>query len=222
MTNIGKGINAITQKKKKFDCIYLDLDGPILDGKLKHYKCYKDIIDKYGGYALDIEEYWEMKRNKINRKILLEKSNFNASYEVFFNEWLKNIELEKYLIYDILKPKVKETLGLWKNFTENLILVTMRQNRSNLLKQLENLQIIYYFDEVIDCNPFIENSKYQALKNKIFKDAIFVGDTEEDIKTANMLNIKCVAITNGIRDKRFLIADYYAEEIKDIRLEEIG
>ncbi len=121
-------------KNKMFDYIFLDLDGPILEGKFRHYACYKDIIKKYGGNALEIDYYWELKRNKITRDIILEKSNFQESYEIFFKEWMISIENEKYLNLDILKPEVVETLKSWRNITDKIVLVTMRQNREYLLR----------------------------------------------------------------------------------------
>lgn len=201
---------------KKFDYIFLDLDGPILEGKHRHYRCYEDIIKKYGGTALGIDYYWELKRNKITRNIVLEKSNFQKSYEIFLKEWMENIENEKYLILDALKPEVVETLKSWKNVADKIILVTMRQNRQYLLNQLDRLGILFLLDEVIDCPPERKNTKYEALKNKNFEKAIFIGDTEEDTNTAKKLGIKSIGITNGLRKKEFLEADYYYEDIKDI------
>ena len=200
----------------KFDYIFLDLDGPILEGKQRHYQCYKEIVERYGGNILDIDLYWDMKRSMITRDILLNKSNFQGTYEVFFEEWMKNIEDEKYLVLDILKPQVVEALNTWKEFTSNIVLVTMRQNRNFLIQQLKNLKVYDFLDEIIDCPPQRKNTKYEALKNKEFNSAIFIGDTEEDTKTAKMLNIKSIGITNGLRKKEFLDADYYYEEIKDI------
>ena len=199
-----------------FDYIFLDLDGPILEGKVRHYTCYKDIIQKYGGNILDIDTYWDMKRSKITRDILLSKSNFQETYEIFFEEWMKNIEDEKYLVLDILKPHVHEVLNIWKEFTNSIVLVTMRQNRKFLIQQLKNLAVYDFLDEIIDCPPQRKNTKYEALKNKAFNSAIFIGDTEEDTNTAKMLDIKSIGITNGLRKKEFLDADYYYEEIKDI------
>ncbi|MFY4787731.1 HAD family hydrolase [Aliarcobacter butzleri] len=199
-----------------FDYIFLDLDGPLLEGKYRHYRCYEDIIKKYGGTALEIDYYWELKRNKITRDIVLEKSNFQENYEIFFKEWMTNIENEKYLNLDSLKPEVIETLKSWENITDKIVLVTMRQNREYLLKQLDKLGVLFLFDEVIDCPPQRKNTKYEALKDKIFSNAIFIGDTEEDTNTAKMLGIKSIGITNGLRNKKFLEADYYYEEIKDI------
>lgn len=200
----------------KFDYIFLDLDGPILEGKNRHYQCYKDIIERHGGNVLDADTYWDMKTSKITRDVLLNKSNFQASYSEFFEEWMKNIEDEKYLTLDSLKPQVFETLDRWTKLTSNMVLVTMRQNREFLIQQLKNLKVHDFFDEIIDCPPQRKNTKYEALKNKNFEKAIFIGDTEEDTNTAKMLNIKSIGITNGLRKRNFLDADYYYEEIKDI------
>ncbi|WP_333804615.1 HAD family hydrolase [Sulfurospirillum sp.] len=198
------------------DYIFLDLDGPIFEGNKRHYHCYRDIIEQYGGDVLDINTYWDMKRSKISRDILLERSNFHGTYKIFFDEWMKNIENEKYLSLDTLKPNVIETLGTWKKLAKSIVLITMRQNRDLLIQQLMYFNLYSLFDEIIDCPPQRENTKYEALKNRTFNNAIFIGDTEEDIKTARMLNIKSIGITNGLRKKEFLHADYYYEEIQDI------
>ena len=195
----------------QYDYIFLDLDGPILEGKSRHYKCYIDIISRLGGIPLDLNIYWDMKRSKITRDIILEKSDFEASYSDFFKSWMKNIENEKYLKLDTLKPQVIETLEVWKKISNNIVLVTMRQNRNYLIQQLKDLNVYSFFDEIIDCPPQRENTKYEALKNKNFENAIFIGDTEEDTKTAKMLHIKSIGITNGLRKKEFLEADYYYE-----------
>lgn len=220
--NLAKIFQIIVQKymlfvkSKMFDYIFLDLDGPLLEGKYRHHKCYEDIIKKYGGKVLDIDTYWELKRSKITRDVVLEKSDFQDSYDVFFEAWMKNIEDEKYLQVDTLKPKVIETLGKWKNIADKIVLVTMRQNRTFLLQQLKDLGVYDLLDEIIDCPPERKNTKYEALKSKKFDKAIFIGDTEEDTNTAKMLNMKSIGITNGLRKKEFLDADYYFEEIKDI------
>jgi len=198
------------------ETIFIDLDGPILDGKYKHYKCYADIINKYGGKPIDIESYWNMKRSKIKRTILLEMSNFQSDYSTFYEEWLENIEKVQYLELDVIKPFAKETLNQWKKVVNNIILVTMRQNRENLIYQLGKLNILNVFNEIITCSPLITNSKYEALKGKDFGNAVFIGDTEEDMNTAKALNITSIAVTNGLRQKEFLSANIYVEEIKDL------
>lgn len=207
--------------RNMYDYIFLDLDGPILEGKKRHYECYKDIVNKFGGKVLDIDTYWDLKTSKIKRDVILEKSDFQGTYNDFFDEWMKNIENEKYLKLDFLKPKVSEALKRFQNITSKILLVTMRQNRDFLIQQLKELKVYEYFDEIIDCPPQRENTKYEALRSKKFKKAIFIGDTEEDINTAKLLNIKSIGITNGLRKKEFLDANYYYKEIIDINFNEL-
>lgn len=208
-------------KKKLLDFIFLDLDGPILDGKLRHYNCYKDIIEKFGGDALDIDEYWNLKRNKLDRYALLELSNFQGKYDDFFNAWLEKIEEENYLNFDVLKSGIIEYLPKLKEITRNLFLVTMRNNSNNLLKQLEKLEIKDMFTKIIVCGSNNSHPKYNALKELKFKSAIIIGDTEEDTNTAKLFGIKSVGILNGLRSKKNLEADFYYEEIWNIDIDEL-
>ena len=80
---------------EKLDYILIDFDGTLLEGKYKHYNCYKDIINSDGGIPLDIDIYWEMKRNKVTRDVYLEKSYYKGTYEGFLQQWIQNIEDKK-------------------------------------------------------------------------------------------------------------------------------
>ena len=205
----------------KFDYIFLDYDGPVLDGMDKHYQCYHDIITEDGGDPLEKDIYWNMKRQKISRVTQLEHSNYPKDYNVFLNKWIERIETKKYLNYDILKPDISNQLSILKSKCHHLYLVTMRNNRDELINQLEKLKIYNVFDSVINCSSINNDSKYNHLKNTEFKSALIIGDTEEETKTADKMNIPCIAITNGIRDPQFLQAEYYAEDLKDINWEMI-
>lgn len=198
------------------DYIFCDLDGPILDGKLRHYNCYRDIVLQYGGEPISIERYWLLKRNKIQRTMLLELTGFKGSYDEYFTSWIDLIEQKKYLEYDVLKPDVHKTLLKWSEDCENLYIVTQRQNRENLIWQLSNLDIKKYFNKILTCPPGIEGSKYYALKDIAFNKAIMIGDTEEDMMTAKRLGISSIAIKTGLREKKYLDANVYVDEIKDI------
>jgi phosphoglycolate phosphatase-like HAD superfamily hydrolase len=162
-----------------------------------------------------------MKRDKVKRNVVLEKSAYSGTYETFYRQWLDNIEKKDYLELDILKPQINETLRIWKNFSRKIYLVTMRNNRSNLLWQLQKINIYQLLDSVISCDPLQTCTKYEALREIPFSSAIFIGDTEEDTSTAKKLCIKSIAVTNGLRKREHLEADYYVEEICNIQLESI-
>lgn len=208
---------------KKFDLIFLDLDGPILEGIDRHYSCYLSILEDHGGKPIDKESYWSMKRKRVSRRKLLEDSQFGSSYGVFAKAWLERIESEEFLKLDRLKPFVVETIEAWKeSLVERVELVTMRQCKARLLVQLDELGVLESLDEVTVCPPAREKTKFEALKNREFHSAVFIGDTEEDIKTAKLLGIPSVGILNGLREKEFLDSEMYAAELKDVDLHALG
>lgn len=206
---------------EKLDYIFIDLDGTLLEGKYKHHECYKEIINEDGGIPLDIEIYWEMKRNKTKRDVYLEKSYYRGTYNQFLEKWIERIEDTKYLSYDKLKPHVIETITGWKEDVNKVVLVTMRNNVDNLYWQLENLEIACLFDDIVICKCIDNANKYDSIKDYRFNHAIVIGDTELDVRLAKDLNVKCVAVTNGLRDKKYLDADYYASEIFEINLNDV-
>lgn len=209
--------------KEKY--IFIDLDGTLLEGKFRQYNCYKDIILKEKGNLIGINKYWKLKQNRIKREEILRMSNYEESDFNFLNQWLEEIETKKYLKMDKLKEGVKETLNRWKFKGYYIVLVTMRRNKENLLWQLKENNIFDSFDEIIcygkNDSKIVNdiNAKYNLTKHFKFKEAIFIGDSEEDMNAAKLLGIKSIAITTGIRNKIFLDADGYFNEIKDISLE---
>jgi phosphoglycolate phosphatase-like HAD superfamily hydrolase len=191
--------------------IFIDLDGPILDGKQRHWKCYRDIITEGGGVPIDIETYWNLKRSKIKKDAILEMSLYKRAHKDFYNAWLSKIELPEYLELDVLKPFIAETLQNW-NIHYNVTLVTLRQNETGLLVQLRNKKIAHLFSEIICCDYRNVDSKYNKIKHVTFDNAIVVGATEEDEKTAALLVVPFCFIENGLRKKEFITADYTVKE----------
>ncbi|HWR45842.1 HAD family hydrolase [Sporomusa sp.] len=203
------------------DYIFLDLDGPILDGRHRHYNCFRDIVVRGGGTPMDLVEYWELKRDRVSRKEMLRLSCYHESYERFMEEWMDCIETKEYLQFDTLKPFIHQTLRKWRKHASAILLVTMRNKRENLLWQLKRHNLANEFDEIINCNTNQGNGKIDALKNWQFTRAVVVGDTEEDTKTARLLGVPAIAIINGLRKREHLEAQYFAEEIAEIDLANI-
>lgn len=205
----------------KLDYIFVDLDGTIIEDKYRHYQCYLDIITSLGGTPISIEEYWDKKRRAVGRKYILEASQFLGEEKEFLELWLEKIEEISYLEKSVLKPQVKETLIKWTSYAENIVLVTLRRKKENLFHQLKSFGLLPFFHEVIACDPSSKYSKYDSLKKKEFSKAIFIGDTEIDVLTAEMLKIKCVGVTNGLRIKELLNTPLHSDEIHNINMEDI-
>lgn len=184
----------------KPELIITDLDGTILNDSLRHYRCYMDIINSFGGKCISQQDYWHAKRDGLNRKELLELSCFRGTYDDYLNSWVDLIETDKYLQFETLKNGALDTLIFLKDNFDKLILATMRQNRENLIRQLKMFNIFDLFDEIITANPLL-TTKSEALAKYKGNDGYFIGDTEADLSAATNLNIPFIFVSDGIRSK---------------------
>jgi len=192
-----------------FKVIVLDLDGPLLEGMYRHYQCYSDVLTEHGFVPIPMTQYWEMKRNRVNRRHLLALSNAGDLYDSFLAKWLQRIETKKYLALDRLQTGAVDILQDWQKNGKRLLLATMRNDSSNLHWQLSELGIDHFFDEVIvvgsgqaGVNKSVEVKP--LLNNVSLEEIIWVGDTEVDIHAARALGVKVCALTCGTRSKEYL------------------
>ena len=190
--------------------IFWDLDGPILDVSDKYYSVYRDILLEKGEKPLQKKEYWDLKRAKVSVKNILLKTNSDSIIKYFEDLWLSRIETKNYQQLDKLQYNIKNILG---DCTENnrLVLVTLRRSRKMLLKQLNQLRIIQYFEDILSSGVNIRPrwkikddliKKYIGQENS--DDHILIGDTETDIEAGKHLNFQTMAISNGIRNEKIL------------------
>ncbi len=192
----------------RFDFVFCDLDGTLLDDKLRHYKCYQDIVRHYGGKCISLEEYWEDKRNKVKRTELLEKTNFGGTYDEYVSEWNRLIETDKYISYETLKPDAILVLKWLRENSKHLVLVTMRQDMNILRKQLLDFNLIQYFDEIVKGDP-IKERKEDLLNKQYGENSIVIGDTEADQQLARKIGSKFIAVVSGLRDARYFVDEKY-------------
>lgn len=197
------------KKVMRYKTIILDLDGPLLDGKERHYQCYTDILRENNFQPLPIEKYWEMKRQRLDRRVVLRESNAEHFYDVFFQGWLERIETQKYLALDKVQDSAQTILSAWQNANVNMILATMRHHPENLFWQLEQTDLLRFFTKVIPVGNLGGNhSKAAAVEKFLPKgkehECLWIGDTEVDVASAQALNIPVAALYCGLRTKDYL------------------
>ena len=197
--------------RKRFDYVFCDLDGTLLEDRFRHYECYKAIVKKYGGKCISLDEYWNDKRNKVKRTVLLEKTGFRGTYDDYLNEWLALIEKPEFLKYEIMKPETPEFLKWIRENAEHAVLITQRRNRESLLQQLEDLEISVFFEEIIS-----GDHKTELLEGRYNKDSLVIGDTEADEETAKRLGCTFIAVTSGVRNEKYLAADRKITGLKEL------
>jgi phosphoglycolate phosphatase len=204
--------------------LILDLDGPILDGKLRHYQCYGDILREHGFVPLSVDEYWEMKRHRYDRRRQLSATGAEGIYDAFLTAWLERIEQKEYLALDRLQPQVIEKLGSWKADGLGLHLVTLRNNEANLIWQLDRLNLLPLLDHVASVRSSASGQgKADAVRGIIsleeLETALWIGDTEIDIMAARQLGVKVCVVECGLRSGECLATfdpDYRATELSSI------
>lgn len=199
-----------------FEIVFCDLDGTLLEDKMRHYMCYKDIIKQYGGSPIHIDEYWNDKRNKVKCSDLLEKSDFQGPEELYYSEWMQRIEQERYLSYEFLKPNIIKVIDYIRQNVKQLNLVTMRNNKWNLMKQLTYLDIGRYFDCIYVGASALGKKKSDLVQDVYGKRVLIIGDTEDDMELAAKVRGSFLAVTNGLRECKYLRADYYYKELEEI------
>lgn len=197
--------------------LILDLDGPLLEGKERHYRCYSDILKKHGHLPLPMEQYWESKRNACGGRELLSLSNAAELFDTFSAEWLERIEMREYLRLDSLQPGVLDILSGWKKSGLILWLVTMRHHAENLHWQLQRTGMREFLDRVMVTGGL--TGKAAAVREVLDdKQQLFwIGDTEADIEAARESGIRVCALSCGLRTAEYLAG--HAPDRLDVNLQ---
>ncbi len=179
--------------------IFFDFDGTLIDSSERLYKLFCTLIPEC---KLTKKEYWDLKRNKINHQMILEKYFCKYDYDEFNKKWLSLIETEKYLnynkIFSFTKPLLQQ---LYEKYS--LYLLTSRQSKKNLMQELQSMDIKKYFTEIFVTEN--KKTKIEILKEQVLlPEDILVGDTGKDIQTAQEAGIQSVAVTNGFMSEEKL------------------
>lgn len=189
--------------------LVLDLDGPLLDVKRRHYQCYSDIMREHEVEPVSMNFYWEMKRNRMDFRQLLALSHAADLCDEFLSAWSQRIEIKEYLAMDMLQNRAKEILGDWKRSGMRLLLATMRTHPDTLHWQLGELGIAHFLDEVIVAGGNQDGfGKAAGVKPHIDKkrldEVVWIGDTEADVHAARLLKVKICALSCGLRNEAYL------------------
>lgn len=183
--------------------IGFDLDGTLLDSRLRHSKV-MDYVLNLVGLELDTSDLVEYKSNQYNNIDWLYSKGVSRELAEKINAiWVNNIEKEEFLVYDIIYPHTISTLQKFSE-TNNLYLITARNNIQGVLKQIRNLDIEKYFTEihVVSSSHSSSEEKRNIIVSKGIKD--FYGDTESDYKATINTDCKFHAVANGFRSLSFL------------------
>lgn len=183
--------------------IIFDLDGTLIDSRLRLYRLFQNLAP----YSqLSFEQYWEFKQKKIsNETILLSELGFKK-YEVgqFITEWMGLIESPEYLAMDVNFPGIHSALTHLQKQAE-LHICTARQLRQPVLGQLERLDLLRFFNRILVTEQ--KHSKESLITTHISDlntQDWMLGDTGKDIQAGKSLGVKTCAVLTGFLNKNSL------------------
>ena len=208
--------------------VFLDLDGPILDNREKYYRLYRDLIWETPCEPLAMSEYWTLKQNRTPEDEILNQSAVpSALHRDYLDARARLIESVDYLSLDRVWPGVHEWLERC-SAANPTYLVTMRKRRRSLLTQLDRLQVLPFFTEVlsVDNNNGDWHVKHRLIDPYLSNGeaSVIIGDTEADIEAGHQLGIATIAVRSGIRNDAHLAGtrpNMIVDSLVDVDLEQV-
>lgn len=206
--------------RSKEAVLCLDLDGPILDVSGRYYKLYCDLVTELArprtkpAPLLSKSVYWDLKRGRTDEREILRVSgvtdqDFADRYQQLRQE---RLESKEYLRLDTPWAGIADALRpLRRKFV--LIAASLRSFSNLLLEQLEVLDLLNVFDDVVSGHVSDGTSNRGEAKARLISERYdaaatcgwFVGDTETDILAGKVLNWQTVGVSFGIRDENLLM-----------------
>jgi phosphoglycolate phosphatase len=208
--------------KNEEPVLCLDLDGPILDVSGRYYKLYCDLVSELACpktkptlSLLSKSVYWDLKRGRTGEQEILRVSGITDQEFADRYQQLRREQLEskEYLRLDTPWAGVADALRpLKRRFV--VIAATLRSSRSLLMEQLEALDLLNVFDDVVSGHVTDEKLNRGEAKARLIRErddaaangSWLVGDTETDILAGNALNWQTAGVTFGIRNEKILMA----------------
>ena len=199
--------------------LYLDLDGTLLDCTKRHYATYVELLGQpqMRGVPIPEKEYWGLRREGKPYKDILKKSRlFPNKFKPFAELFKKRLETPEMLSLDDVREGVVTALG--KLYTKTPIcLVTLRADEEELKNQLASLRLDKYFAAVLSGAPpeprrpdpnhrgqfkaELVRKRYRILPTQ----ALYIGDTETDVKCARALGFEVWLLEGGHRKKELQV-----------------
>jgi len=190
--------------------LFLDLDGPILECKTRHYACYEDLCRERGLHPLELDEYWNLKRRRTPARQIFTASGATTAQDELQRDWIARVERPRYLALDCVHDGVTAIFSSWANAGLRLFLVTLRRNPHGLQEELKRLGLMRFFEHIAVCDPTLgaEGKAREAARiapDLNFLRSAWIGDTEVDANAAAILGCaKLYLVTCGIRDEPYL------------------
>lgn len=193
--------------------IVFDLDGTLIDSKLRLFRLFEFLAPDS---TLSYDEYWSFKKNEIsNEWILASLFGFDEkSIKEFDTQWMALIESPQYLQLDRNFAGIEVSLGNLQQ-RANLHLCTDRQLRQPVLDQLENLNLLQFFEQTLVTEKRVSKGELIVANiPDLSSNDWMVGDTGHDMLVGKSLNMKTCAVLSGFLSREVL-CEYHPTDIRE-------
>lgn len=196
--------------KENVKAVIFDLDGTLLNTLYDLTDSVNHALETYGQPQRSIEEVRAFVGNGIRNLMLLavpdgEKNPVFEELFVYFREYYKahcNIKTAPY----------EDIMTLMEELKQRHIKMAIVSNKIDSgVKELNDIHFSEYVEvaigerEGISRKPAPDSVKEALRMLEVDKaHAIYVGDSDVDIQTANNAEVRCVSVTWGFRDEDFL------------------
>lgn len=188
---------CMTMNKKAF----IDFDGTIVDVFPRYFGILNEYIREMTYESIDFLEYKKLKRaGKKDHVIIRELAK---GLEIDIDDYVKfkreNLEEFSWLRKDVLIGNPESANLKLKGMGYKIVLLTQRNNKNNLIKQLDFLNIKESFDDVVIVEPKVgQNVKASYIGKQYSFDDIIIGDSSEEIDAARLLSINSYFVESGL------------------------
>lgn len=184
---------------------FVDFDGTIVSNKTRLYQFACDYLTDRLPEILSLDEFWGLKRLGINEHDVagrfLDLAITKTDYAL---KKLRHIEDDQYLELDYLIPNARKALLELKD-DGRLILVSRRERREGLQRELDRFLLADLFDEILTIkHDGMTKAECIKLKIQSCEKSYVIGDTEDDIEAAETLGIHGAFVLTGIRTRALL------------------
>jgi phosphoglycolate phosphatase len=204
----------IPREKFKITCVIYDCDGVLFDSLEANRNLYNHICTSLGRSPLTEEEAQFCHTNTVFgavRHLFREQPEMEERALQF----LKGMDLKKYIAYLKMEPHLTETLSILK---ERRLITAISTNRTTTMPHImERFQLGDYFDMVVTALDVSRPKPDPESVEKILaaftlepQAVLYIGDSEIDRQTAEGAGVTFVAYKNREISNGLFIDDHLA------------